>query len=354
MKTLYEEILSLLSSGQPVVRAVVIQHTGSAPRTRGASMLIRHDGSFIGSIGGGRLEAEILVKAREVFSTRESAAVSFQLTGREVADSDMICGGNVEVFVDFLNPAEPGLTEVFSTIIDVITSKGTAVMATVVDPRSADHPRHAVVTTDRNIVGGWSPPAAMGSEIEAAFQQRMARLASGDGSRVYTEPVFSEPVLYIFGAGHISQHLARMAAMVHFQVVVIDDRKEFANRDRFPLADQIVVRRFEGITEDMTFDEDSYIVIVTRGHLHDYTVLRAVLGTPVRYIGMIGSRRKRDIIYRQLQEEGAAREQLDAVHAPIGLDINADTPEEIAVSITAELIKVRGTGGPVGEKGWKV
>jgi len=211
-----------------------------------------------------------------------------------------------------------------------------------------------VITTDQTVIGAWTPPASMARDVAAVFEQRTAGITSWDDSTIYIEPVFSEPVLYIFGAGHISQHLARMAALVQFQVVVIDDREKFANRDRFPTADQILVRGFDGIAEDIPFDEDSYIVIVTRGHLHDYTVLRAVLGSPACYIGMIGSRHKRDIIYRQLQDEGVTQEQLDAVHAPIGLDINADTPEEIAVSITAELIKIRGRGRPAGGKEWKV
>ncbi len=168
------------------------------------------------------------------------------------------------------------------------------------------------------------------------------------------EPIYPEPTLYIFGTGHISRYLAPLANMVEFRVVVIDDRKEYANREHFPQADDIWVRQFEGVGEGIKPDEESYIVIVTRGHLHDYTVLKEVLRKGARYIGMIGSRRKRELIYQQLRQEGYTQEELDRIHAPIGLDINAETPEEIAISIIAELIRVRAEGKAPKEKTWRV
>jgi xanthine dehydrogenase accessory factor len=142
--------------------------------------------------------------------------------------------------------------------------------------------------------------------------------------------------------------------MVGFQVVVIDDRTEFANREYFPQADEIWVEEFEWVGAKIEPDEQTYMVIVTRGHMHDYTVLKQVLPIECRYIGMIGSRRKRDLIYKQLIQDGHTQEELDRIYAPIGLAINAETPEEIAVSIVAELIQVRGEGRPAHEKEWEV
>ena len=159
---------------------------------------------------------------------------------------------------------------------------------------------------------------------------------------VLLEPIFSEPTVYIFGAGHVSQQLAPLAKRVHFKVVVIDDREMFANRERFPEADEVIVSEFERCFDQLNIDESSYIVIVTRGHLYDGFVLEQAVKTNARYIGMIGSKKKIQTLYQNLMKKGIPKETLDRVHAPIGLDINSETPEEIAVSIVAELIKVRG------------
>ena len=159
---------------------------------------------------------------------------------------------------------------------------------------------------------------------------------------VLVEPIFSEPTVFIFGAGHVSQQLASLAKRVSFRIVVIDDREMFANRERFPEADEVIVSEFEKSFDHLTIDDSSYIVIVTRGHLYDGTVLEKAVKTDARYIGMIGSRKKIHTLYLNLMEKGISKGTLDRVYAPIGIDINSETPEEIAVSIVAQLIKVRG------------
>jgi xanthine dehydrogenase accessory factor len=153
--------------------------------------------------------------------------------------------------------------------------------------------------------------------------------------------------VYLFGAGHVSLQVARLAKIVDFHTVVLDDRHEFANRERFAGADDIqVLSSFEEACGDLDIDADSCLVILTRGHLHDKTVLRQALGTQAGYIGMIGSRRKRDLIYTALRAEGFSAGDLNKVHCPIGLAIGAQTPEEIAVSIVAELIRFRANRQP--------
>jgi xanthine dehydrogenase accessory factor len=159
---------------------------------------------------------------------------------------------------------------------------------------------------------------------------------------ILLEPIFSEPTVYIFGGGHVSEQLAPLAKKVHFKVVVIDDREMFANRTRFPEADEVIVSEFEECFNQLHIDETSYIVIVTRGHLYDGFVLKQAVKTKTRYIGMIGSKKKIRTLYQNLMEEGISKDTLARVYAPIGIDINSETPEEIAVSIVAELIKVRG------------
>jgi xanthine dehydrogenase accessory factor len=163
-------------------------------------------------------------------------------------------------------------------------------------------------------------------------------------AEVLLEPIASEPTVHIFGGGHISQEVAPLAKRVGFKVVILDDREIFSNRERFPEADEVLVSEFERCFDLLNIDDSSYIVIVTRGHLYDGVVLEQAVKSNARYIGMIGSKKKIWTLYQNLMKKGVPKEALDGVYAPIGLDINSETPEEIAVSIVAQLIKVRGGG----------
>jgi xanthine dehydrogenase accessory factor len=166
-----------------------------------------------------------------------------------------------------------------------------------------------------------------------------------DGARFFVEPLCSDGTVYIFGAGHIGQKLAQLTQFVGFRTVVLDDREEFANRELLGPVDRIVtLKSFDEAIEELNIDEESYLAIVTRGHIHDKTVLGQALRTRARYIGMIGSRKKRDATYAALTEEGFSAQDFTRVHSPIGLNIGGETPEEIAVSIVAELIRTRAQG----------
>ncbi len=168
--------------------------------------------------------------------------------------------------------------------------------------------------------------------------------AGGNDLKVFVDPVISDPVVYIFGGGHVSKQIGPIAHLVGFSVVIIDDRAEFSNPENFPYAKDVITSSFTNIMERLPVNESSYLIIVTRGHAHDNTVLEQALNTQAKYIGMIGSSRKRKIIYKNLLKQGFTQEQLNAVHSPIGLEICAETPEEIAVAIVGELIKVRAGG----------
>ena len=157
---------------------------------------------------------------------------------------------------------------------------------------------------------------------------------------IYIEPIVPTPRVFIFGGGHISLFVSKMSTMVGFQVVVIDDRPQFANQERFPEAEEVIAEEFPFVLPKLQVNRSTYLVIVTRGHAYDQEVLEWALGKEVKYIGMIGSRKKIQTVYNNLKEKGFTPDQLQRVHAPIGLDIGALTPEEIAVSIVAEMIKV--------------
>lgn len=251
---LYEEILRLRANGERAALATIISVQGSAPRKDSAKMLIKSDGTFLGSVGGGCVEAEVWQEARLVMENEQPKVLHFNLTEKDMEESGLICGGALDIFV---------------------------------------------------------------------------------------EPIIPDPALFIFGSGHVAQPLARIAGLIGFKVTVIDDRDMFANKERFPTAHQILVGEFPEIFRNLQINKSSYLVIVTRGHLHDQDVLEWACQTEAKYVGMIGSRHKIKILYKNLEEKGVRKEALQAVHAPIGLDIKAKTPEEIAVSIASELIKVR-------------
>ena len=166
-------------------------------------------------------------------------------------------------------------------------------------------------------------------------------LVCGGTLDIFVEPVLPPAELYIFGAGHVSASLYKVARIAGFDITVIDDREVYASRERFPEAQEVIADDFDKVTARLQLNESSYVVIVTRGHRDDMRVLRWAVQTPARYIGMIGSKRKTITIFKELQKEGLAPELFDRVHAPVGLDIGAITPEEIAVAITAELIAMR-------------
>jgi xanthine dehydrogenase accessory factor len=165
--------------------------------------------------------------------------------------------------------------------------------------------------------------------------------ACGGRMQVLVEPIEGTPTLCLFGAGHVAQPLARMAKACGFRVEVADERERFASRERFPDADRILVEGYAEAASAMTLGRNSFAVVVTRGHLGDAEALRAVLGRGLRYVGLLGSKSKMQQVFATLEQTGVSPEGLARVHCPVGLEIGAETPEEIAVSILAEMITVR-------------
>jgi xanthine dehydrogenase accessory factor len=251
---IYEEIVKLRQEGRRGTVATIINVRGSIPSFETAKMLVRDDGSIMGTIGGGCVEAEVWQAAREVMESEKPRTLTFNLNQNPKYDTGLVCGGTLEIFL---------------------------------------------------------------------------------------EPILPPAVLYIFGAGHVAFHLSRSAGHAGFDVTIVDDRENYANLERFPDAKTIVAQDFNEAMAGITPNESSSIVIVTRGHRDDMHILRWAVQTRARYVGMIGSKRKTITIFRELTSEGLSPHLFEHVHAPVGLDIGAITPEEIAVAITAELIAVR-------------
>jgi xanthine dehydrogenase accessory factor len=250
----FAALAEALQRGEEVALVTITSSTGSTPQRVGAKMLVFADGRTVGTIGGGCYENDAFWKAREAIKARKPQNVRYELTDDFAEESGLICGGQMDVFI---------------------------------------------------------------------------------------EPVEPAPEVYVFGAGHVGSFLARMAHDAGFRVHVIDDREKFASADRFPQGVDVVVDDIPAWLEAHELPSTAYAVIVTRGHRHDLDALRALAPRGLRYVGLIGSRAKVKRVYDALLEEGISSDALRTVHAPIGLDIGAITPQEIAVSILAELIAVK-------------
>jgi xanthine dehydrogenase accessory factor len=347
-----------LTRGGNLCLATIVNQIGSAPRALGASFFVRADGSIAGTIGGGRLEAEVITAAVQSLSSKESRILHFRLRGTEAAQTDMLCGGDVDVYLEPVLAGDQAALDVFAAAAQVLTKGQRALMVTPLlpGPQQGLKGRKLLVTSQGDAVGSVEILPNLVAELKSDLDELVSRGKPGlwmqqppQGLKVdcFLEPIASAPVLYLFGGGHVSLPVASLAKMVGFRLVVIDDRPDFANAQRFPMADQVLVRDFENVLDEYELGPEAYVVIITRGHIFDKDVLAQALRKTTAYVGMIGSRRKRDIIYRTLLNEGIGQEDIDRVHSPIGLDIGAETPEEIAVSIVAELVQERAQRNPV-------
>lgn len=345
MKEYVKKLALLLKAGETVAQATILSHKGSTPRAAGSKMAVTQNGTIVGTVGGGKVEAEVIKEAAEVIQSDRCRVRRFDLTGAPGEGGlDIICGGRLEILIEPL-AADRATIEVFQQLNDLMEKGETPLLLT--DLGDADKEitttRHAVVNPDHTVYGQFPhPPGWLERLLEQCGNRRFASVLTIGNRRFLAEPVSLPDTVYIFGAGHVARELAELTHGVGFRTVVIDDRVDFANINRFPQADRVVVpQSFARALEDIATDRDSYLVIVTRAHSHDKEVLAQALKTDAGYIGMIGSRRKRDTIYKALLQERFNQADLERVHCPIGLEIGADTPREIAVSIIAQLIDFR-------------
>ncbi len=333
MITILNYLITCLEHEEPAVIGAIITSAGSAPRDSGARMLVRKDGSLIGTIGGGALEGASIAAARQLLNeNRGHRILDFTLTADDAARMGMICGGRQQVLLQRLDPGKDILSLLHET--GERLKKGLqTVLLTVIDQAGVPHLQ--LYASELAL------PASIHEEIghKIGRSNRPFSLKTDD-LLVFVEPLARSKKVHLVGAGHVAQATARLATMVGFSVRVMDDRSEFANRDRFPEADVVeVLEDFTHCLHDL--GDDDMVVIVTRGHLHDREVLGQALRTNAGYIGMIGSRSKRDATYAALEQEGMLRKNFARVHCPIGLDLGGDSPAEIALSIVAQLQQVR-------------
>lgn len=255
---IYEEILRLKRDFRASALVTIVDCIGSSPQKQGAKMLVRDDGSILGTLGGGCLESEVISASLMAIKDASPMTIPFELTERH---GSLVCGGKV---------------------------------------------------------------------------------------LVYIEPIIPQPHLFILGAGHVGRALSKIAKFTDFKVTVVDDRQEYANKESLPDADDIIINDFETIFKKNFVNKADYIVIATRGHNHDLDALRSSLRTNARYIGLLGSRRKKALLFKTLADEGFSEEDINRVITPVGLAIGSVTPEEIAISIIAQIIQIRRQDGGTG------
>jgi xanthine dehydrogenase accessory factor len=329
---LYDAIDQYLKDGKVGILATVVSRAGSAPRDAGAKMFVGEDGKLFGTVGGGRLESDAYKEAIRLMGSCETELFHIRMDGNAVAGEGMLCGGNVDIF---LEPVNSCYVELYRRAGYLEKRGGKGI---VVTRYGRDFFSKTLIEQNLDTLGDPLDVNDVRNFAAHVFEQRPLIV----DNRTMIEPLQPTSFLYIFGAGHVSQFLSKAARMVDFRIVVIDDREEFANKERFPDADEIIAEDFHRVFDRLSFSGGEFVAIVTRGHKYDAEVLEEILKRPARYIGMIGSRRKVKIVLDHMRAAGFDEQTIGKVHAPIGIDIKAETPQEIAISIVAEMIKVRG------------
>lgn len=341
---LAQTICEKLNSNNHIILASIVNLQGSSPRHGGTKMVIDQHSKGYGTIGGSLLEATVITKAVDALSKRKSSLLTYNLTGENAYSKDMICGGTNHILLDFIAATKENV-ELFKAMHDAILQGRNFFFLTMFKGQDKDTEvlGHTLYSLDGKIIGNypWEEADLEMLKSEAKGLSSTTILSSGD-IRIVIDPIKKIETLFCFGAGHVALPTVHIAALAGFRVVVIDDRAEFANKERFPDAHEIrVINDFNNAMEGLSIDADSYIVIVTRGHAYDRVVLDKALKTKARYVGLISSKRKRETIYQALMDKGVSKESLASVHSPIGLPIGGETPSEISISIVAELISER-------------
>lgn len=348
MLDIFRSINELLENKEGFCLATILEKSGSAPREEGAKMIVRKDFSIIGTVGGGLLEALTIKFCKDIFENKCSIVKKFNLSNSEAMSLGMVCGGELKVLIEYIDADDLKIVDIYSKLYELKERNVRFILVSKLSEKEDEYFHCGKwICTETDFFGDEN------DEIQEAFKRIRENFNDpviGNlniaGNNYLIETIMNDETVYIFGAGHVSQKLSYITKMVDFKTVVLDDRIEFANRDRFKNADDVIVMAsFNNICDYIKVNKESYLIIVTRGHAFDKDVLAQALKTDAKYIGMIGSKTKREFVYNLLIEEGFTKKDLERVHSPIGLDIYAETPEEIAVSIAAELIKVRREAG---------
>ncbi len=345
MHHLFTEAVRLLQREHPFVLATVVETRGSTPQKAGARLLVRGDGTIVGTLGGGCVEAEVWQEAMTILRDGGGPCLrEFSLSDDLAAESGMVCGGTMAMFIDPVTAASR--TDIIARVFKrSLVGSAAVALATVITTSQESYLGAKLLLEGDEVSGSlgersWDEVVMpVARDLQATGRYRLIEV--DQDTRVFVEGLSSPPTLLVVGAGHIAQALCPVAKHLGLRVAVLDDRPDFANRERFPEVDEVIVAQIPVGIGTFPTSTSTAIIIATRGHKQDYIGLKEAVLSPAGYVGMVSSRRKVVLIYLQLLEEGIPFECLQKVHAPVGLDIGARTPQEIALSILAEVVMIR-------------
>jgi xanthine dehydrogenase accessory factor len=343
------EMVALIERGEPFVVATLVDAHGSTPQKVGARILVRRDGSLIGTLGGGCIEAEVWEVAKAAMESGEPRVLDFTLNEDIAVDYGLACGGTERILVD------PTVARLDAALAGKMLSGARGAVRGVVLQTLSGPPIAAklAVWEDGSSDGDFgdlrTEALQLAQRLIEAPRPKPVVVTLSNGVDVFADVFAEPPEMVVIGGGHVGRAVGSVAKLLGYRLAVIDDRADFANSERFPDADAVIAADIEAAIRDYPMTRNSAVIIVTRGHKYDYQALSAAARSNAGYIGLMGSRRKVTLIYRQLMNDGVPEERLHDIHAPIGLDIGAVSPEEIAVAIMAEVTMERlgGTGKPL-------
>ncbi|MCD6532857.1 MAG: XdhC family protein [Deltaproteobacteria bacterium] len=345
MEFSWKDLASELENENGVALCTIIERRGSVPREIGARMLVRKDGSIIGTVGGGIGEHEVIKAAQNAIEKSQSGLLDFSLAGEQGLDSAAICGGHFTVFISYWAKSDD---YDLAAAVAATLQGGSAqyLIESLPQQNFAKMERSLLDPADGNVTGNpiASLPATVAETCKSGTMSTSVQRINIDNREFLLSEITLPPQMVIFGGGHLALPLAEMASWCRFSVTVIDDRPEFSDPQRFPAADKVTTAPMEEVSKLYTPGTNACLVLITREHKHDYILLKQLLGTEYAYLGMIGSRRRTSQVKQRLIDEGFNPDEIKRLYSPIGLSIGAQTPAEIAISIMAEIIEVRHKG----------
>ncbi len=356
MQEIFQKAVTELRDGEPVVVATVIRTKGSTPQKAGSKLLVRSDGTGIGPLGGGCVEGDIWFAAKELLKRGGSTQYrDYQLNEALAAQDGLVCGGTMYFLIDPVYHPDEYLLYA-KEINDAFGGGPSVALATLINPddtMSTTLGSRLFIRQDGTTDGTLGSPEidrhAVTRGHELMVHGESDYVALSNGTEYFIEAYTTPPQIILCGGGHVSKAITGLAKNLGFRVFVTDDRKEFANKDRFPEADILVPLSPPDALDTLPVNPNTFIIIATRGHRYDNVALLAAAKTPAKYVGLLGSLRKTILIYEDLLKSDLPIERIREIRSPIGLDIHARTPEEIAISIMSEILmfKLGGTGTPM-------
>ncbi len=325
MKDILQKLLDNWQENQASVLVSIVAESGSTPRGAGAKMLVWQGGESLGTIGGGAIEYSAQQLAAGVLESGQSTLHEYNLSPSDAAGLGMVCGGRATVYLQYIPATSASAKAVAEEALALLETRRPFVLLSEIE------------SGEMTVLRPGRPGPLPYEEV----QNPKSHLLAAAGRQYLADPFATGARALLFGMGHVGAELVPVLHRLHFTTLAMDDREEFLTPEHLPLADERRLVDFPTAFAGLEVQQEDYVVILTRGHKHDYTVLCQALRSPARYIGMIGSRGKVALTHKALAEDGFSSQDIARLHAPVGLPLGGESPEEIAISIAAEMIRER-------------